>query len=153
MNDVMPLIPAAGRALAWLWGIAVFLLLLGAFFGGIAWRSRAGVVELSDEGLRVKNILYGRSLSWAEIAGEEVVAIDLAHHDGRAWSPRWRTNGLGVPGLQLGWFRLRNGTKGLLFVTDYRRVVRVPTHAGYDILLSAQQPEEMAARIRARAAG
>jgi hypothetical protein len=149
----MPLVPASARALAWLWGIAALLLVLGGFFGFLAWRSRVGAVEFTERGLRVRNLLYGRTIAWDAIANEEAVVLNLSHHDAHQWAPKWRTNGLAVPGLQLGWFRLRNGSKALLFVTNFHGVVRVPTHDGYDLLLSAEQPEEMAARIRARAGG
>ena len=63
--------------------------------------------------------------------------------------PRWRTNGTGLPGYQAGWFKLANGEKALVFVTDPRRVVRVPTTEGFTVLLSVENPEDFLASLRA----
>jgi hypothetical protein len=49
--------------------------------------------------------------------------------------------GTGLPGYQAGWFRLRNGEKALVYLTDRRRAVYVPTTAGYDVLLSPEDPD------------
>jgi hypothetical protein len=40
-------------------------------------------------------------------------------------------------------FKLSNGEKALLFVTDRSRLVYVPTREGYSVLLSATQPNEL----------
>ena len=50
---------------------------------------------------------------------------------------------VGLPGYSEGWFRLVNGEKALLFVTDRSRVVYIPTKDGYSILLSTSKPEEL----------
>jgi hypothetical protein len=47
-----------------------------------------------------------------------------------------------------GWFRLRNGKNALLYVTDRRRTVYVPTTKGYSVLLTPQEPERFLARLK-----
>lgn len=37
---------------------------------------------------------------------------------------------------------MENGERALLFVTDYEKVVYIPTTEGYSLLLSVDQPEE-----------
>ena len=54
--------------------------------------------------------------------------------------PKWRTMGTGLPGYAAGWFKLRNGTKGLLYVTDRTHVARIPTTEGYIVMLSVSDP-------------
>lgn len=57
--------------------------------------------------------------------------------------PVRRTMGTAIPGYRAGWFRLANGAKALLYVTDECRVVYIPTTAGYVVLLSAAKPGEL----------
>lgn len=56
--------------------------------------------------------------------------------------------GTGLPGYRAGWFRLRNGEKALLYVTDGSRAVYIPTNRGYSLLLSSQNPERLVNRLR-----
>jgi hypothetical protein len=59
--------------------------------------------------------------------------------------------GTGLPGFSAGWFRLRNGNKALVYLTDGSRAVYIPTRNGYDVLLSPQQPDAMLVELRRRA--
>jgi hypothetical protein len=52
-----------------------------------------------------------------------------------------RTLGTGLPGYKAGWFRLGNGEKALVYLTDLERAVYVPTRAGYSLLLSPADPQ------------
>ncbi len=54
-----------------------------------------------------------------------------------------------MPGYRAGWFRLANGEKALLYVTDPHKVAYVPTRAGYSLLLSVDRPTEFVERLRA----
>ena len=57
-----------------------------------------------------------------------------------------------MPGYRSGWFRLRDGEKALLYVTDPTRVVYVPTTEGYSVLLSVAEPDVFLSSLR-RATG
>ena len=63
--------------------------------------------------------------------------------------PKWRRIGTALPGYQAGWFRLRNGEKALLYLTDRTRAVYIPTTAGYSLLLSPADPDAYLSRLRA----
>lgn len=52
----------------------------------------------------------------------------------------WRTNGIGVPGFALGWYRSSGGRKVFALVTDQSPVL-VPTRLGYDLLISPVDKE------------
>ena len=56
--------------------------------------------------------------------------------------PARRTNGIGLPGYSEGWFKLANGERALLFVSDKVNVVYIPTREGYSVLLSTANHEE-----------
>jgi hypothetical protein len=64
-------------------------------------------------------------------------------------APKWRTMGTGLPGYQAGWFRLKNGEKALLYLSDRSRAVYVPTTAGYSLLLSPADPDRFLSAVRA----
>ena len=46
--------------------------------------------------------------------------------------------GTGLPGYQAGWFRLRNGDRALVYLTDRSKAVYVQTTDGYGVMLSPQ---------------
>jgi hypothetical protein len=56
--------------------------------------------------------------------------------------------GTGLPGYKAGWFRLRNGERALLYLTDRARAVYGPTSAGYGLLLSPAEPDAFHAALR-----
>jgi len=58
-----------------------------------------------------------------------------------------RTNGIGMPGLSLGWFRTGKG-KAFAAVTDPAKVVILPTTAGYTLLVSPEDPDAFLAALR-----
>jgi hypothetical protein len=70
--------------------------------------------------------------------------IDVAH--ARILGPndpfrlRWRTNGLGWPGLNLGWFSAKGPKR--IFAVDTRKSDRVfvPTFENFDIILTPTDP-------------
>jgi hypothetical protein len=56
--------------------------------------------------------------------------------------------GTGLPGYRAGWFRLKNGERALVYLTDDRRAVYVPTTAGYSVLVSPGEPDQFLAALR-----
>lgn len=62
-----------------------------------------------------------------------------------------RTNGIGMPGLSLGWFARRSERPVFLAVTDWQRVIVIPTELGYDVLFSPNDPEAFLAAMHERA--
>lgn len=106
--------------------------------------------ELSPEGLHIRGELYGRRIPAGELLADQAIAVDLRTDTDRRLVRR--TNGIGLPGYRSGWFRLANGEKALVFVTDQSRVVYIPTRQGYPVLLSVERPQEFLYRLRALAA-
>jgi hypothetical protein len=139
MNHVFRMVPASGKSLWMLGGIALLLVGLLLLFGYVATSSRHVRFEVSPEGLRIIGDLYGRIIPAKSLMVGQAKRLNLAERP--EYQPRLRTNGTGLPGYQAGWFRLRNGDKALLFVTDSTRVVYVPTTAGYSVLLSVVEPD------------
>ncbi len=63
-------------------------------------------------------------------------------------APVIRTFGTGLPGHSTGWYRLRNGEKALLYLTDHSHAVYVPTTAGYAVLVSPKDPARFLAQLQ-----
>lgn len=138
MTETFAIIPASAKAF-WIIGI-VSLLLVGllGLFGVMIHSSRNARFTVSSEGLVLRGDMYGRTIAARDLIIEEAEHIDLRHKG--PYSPKWRTLGTGLPGYLAGWFKLRNGEKALLYVTDNSSVVRVPTRNGYQVLLSVEDP-------------
>jgi PH (Pleckstrin Homology) domain-containing protein len=151
MPEVFHIVPASNRAAATLVPLAglLFIVLVGtvALLGASIRGSRQSSFELTPAGLRLRGDLYGRLVRASELRGGAARVIDLQQE--RRLRPTMRTIGTAVPGYRAGWFRLADGEKALLYVTDPRRVVYVPTRAGYALLLSVDRPTEFVERLRA----
>jgi hypothetical protein len=140
MNKIFPIIPASNASL---WTIAViFIIILGLniLFGYIAYSTRHVQFILSEQGLEIKGDLYGTKLSKNVLKNDQVKLINLEID--KTYQPKWRTNGIGLPGYLSGWFRLKNKEKALLFVTDTKKVVYLPTTKGYSLMMTMQKPED-----------
>jgi hypothetical protein len=166
-ESVFPIQPSSTRAYAILFGLAVFVLLLAAFVavlavtlklpalfiaaaiclvvmalaGYAARSSRRTQLEVSAAGLRVRGDLFGRSIAREDLLPAQAAIVNL--DDAPELKPKWRLCGTAVPGYLAGWFKLCGGRKALVFVTDTRRVVCVPTRKGWSFLASVAEPERL----------
>lgn len=142
--------PASARLL---WVVAAILtVVIGAGFAILAVSvagARTARFEVSRDGLRLRGDLYGRLIPAAQIRRDGVRRVDFEASPELA--PRLRTVGTATPGYSAGWFRLRNGEKALLYLTDRGRAVYVPTTAGFSVLVSPEQPDEFVAALRSEA--
>ena len=144
--NVFPIEPAQGRYLWVLLPVAailmgVMVLLLMSVRG--AQRSQ---FELLPEGLRLSGDLYGRTIAYPQLQLDAARRVDLQRE--QQLRPASRRMGTGLPGYQSGWFRLRNGEKSLLYLTDQSKAVYIPTTAGYSVLLSPADPDGFLAALR-----
>jgi hypothetical protein len=147
MKAIFPIIPATSGPMIIFGIVAVVLLSILLAIGVFAYASRYASFEVSPAGLAIRgDFIYGRRLPAASLRPGEAKAVDLtADRDLRL---EMRTNGAGLPGYSSGWFRLGNGDKALVFVTDRRRVVYLPTREGYALLLSVPEPEKFLGALR-----
>ncbi len=141
MSEIFYMIPASTKAL-WLIGVVLLfalpipLVLLG-YSMYAADHTR---FEVSQQGLRISgDMLYGRFIPATALMLEQAKVLDLSRE--KSYQPKYKTNGMGLPGYKSGWFKLRNGEKALMFVTDPARVVYIPTNKGYATMLSVAHPE------------
>lgn len=137
-STVFPMIPAASKSL-WFFAIISLVLLAGVVLMiWLAWSMRHATFTVSNEGLRLQGDLYGRLIPLQSLKLDEAVVTNL--NTDKDHQPKWRTMGTGLPGYAAGWFKLRNGEKALLYVTDRTHVARIPTTEGYTVMLSVADP-------------
>jgi hypothetical protein len=146
MIETFPIVPGQVRIL---WVLVPVLVILAAIFGGLVFSlagARNARFEVSPVGLRVRGDFYGRFIAAGDLRLDSARAVDLRAEPDLA--PRIRTMGTAVRGYQAGWFRLRDGEKALLYITDPARVAYVPTTRGYALLLSVADPEAFLTSLR-----
>ncbi len=139
-TKVFPISPASGTPLWFILAIVFVLALLIVVFSFFAYSARNARFELNDYGISIRSWLYGRFIPRNVLIATSARMVNLRVEE--AYKPRLRTNGISLPGYDAGWFKLRNGEKALVFMTNASRVVYIPTSKGYSILLTPNQPEE-----------
>ncbi|MGE0460389.1 MAG: PH domain-containing protein [Vicinamibacterales bacterium] len=149
--EVFTIAPAGARPL---WVLLPVALLLAVVFGVILasiFGARSARFEVSPAGLRLSGDFYGRFIPVESLRAADARRVDLGREPGLR--PRWRTMGTGLPGYQAGWFRLANGEKALLYLTDRSKAVHIPTTLGYSLLVSPDNPERFLSALAATGAG
>ena len=129
MSQIFPIIPASAKTF---WFIAILCLIMGiilALFIYFFYSVSHVQVELSFEQITIRGDIYGRTIPLNELVIDKARKINL--NETKEYQPRIRTNGIGLPGYLSGWFRLKNGEKALLFVTDWKTVIYLPTTKNY----------------------
>jgi hypothetical protein len=144
--NVFPIAPAESRYLWFL--IPVIVILLGgvALLATSVRGAHESRFEIRADGLRLEGDLYGRLVPRSQLRLDLARRVDLGREE--ELQPKSRRMGTALPGYQAGWFRLRNGEKALLYLTDRTRAVYIPTTAGYSLLLSPVDPDGFLSRLR-----
>jgi hypothetical protein len=155
VSQVFHIVPGTvrGPAAAVLVALVALVTVVGVLVPVILYRSLSGArtasFEVSPSGLQLKGDLYGRLIPTGELRAAEARRVDLETQT--SLQPRTRTLGTALPGYRSGWFRLRNGEKALVYVTDPNRVVYVPTNKGYSVLVSVQETDSFVDALHALA--
>jgi len=148
--QIFPIAPAGTRPM---WVLAVLILVIVVpVVSVLAVSLRGGNrsrFEVSPGGLRLRGDLFGRFIPAERLRIDAARRVDFG--DAPDLAPRWKSLGTGLPGYQAGWYRLRNGEKALVYLTDESRAVYVPTTEGYGVLLSPADPDRFVEAIHAMA--
>jgi Bacterial PH domain len=117
MNEIFEITSSNAR-----WGfVALGLIPVLIGLGLVASGLNTPKLEITDAGLRLSGELYGRFIPSTELKLEQSRLVDLKREPNL--EPTLRTFGTGLPGYNTGWFRLRNGEKALLYLTDRTQAV------------------------------
>jgi len=119
---------------------AALLLILTVLF----WPRPLRVLVTPHE-LKVSGSVYGRTLARGDLDLSDARTVDLRHEPGLV--PVRRSNGIGLPNYQVGWFRLKNGQRALCFLTRRDSVLYLPTKQNFVLLLSTSEPDRLLAAL------
>jgi hypothetical protein len=114
------------------WATLVTLLVVGCFTG-VVYFSEKPSVEVNNGYLTINSLFYGKKIAVEKIHLDGIRPLDMNKDAG--YTVKWRTNGIGLPGYRVGWMRLSNGNKALVYLTDSDGVALLPTD-DYDILIN-----------------
>jgi hypothetical protein len=147
MTSIFPIIPAGSKPLYLM--IPIFLILIGVFFivALTLYGSKRASLHLSPAGLSFRGDLYGRKLIPVQhLRTTDTRIVNLEQETGLR--PAGKRIGTGLPGYASGWFSLQSGEKALVYLTDGRKAVYIPTDLGYSILASVTEPEKLLAELQ-----
>jgi len=101
--------------------------------------------ELGKDGLCIRVSFINKRWALAELdsAGACLVNLDTR----KELRPKWKLWGAAMPGLSSGLFKLYNGEKSHLYITDRQKVVYIPTQSG-PVLLSLERPGDFLAALQ-----
>jgi hypothetical protein len=100
-------------------------------------------ITLRDGTIHLKGGSYHERVPLAAITGARIV--NLARD--RAVAPATRENGMRLPGYQVGWYTLRDGTWAFVLRSARTRAVYIETNREFAALLGVRQPERLLAQI------
>jgi hypothetical protein len=126
------------------WVLIIVFVLVGAFTG-IIYLSKKPSVDISNGFLTIKSLFYGKRISIEKINVNGIKQLNL--NNDRDYNIKFRTNGIGMPNYYVGWMRLNNGNKALVYLTDKTNVVLIPTN-DYDVLISTDDFTGITAALR-----
>ncbi len=146
--SVFPIAPAASRYLWFFLPIVALLIGVTIMLAVSIKGAHTSTFEVFADSLRLRGDLYGRTIPKSQLQLNLARRVDFRLEP--ELLPKWKRIGTGLPGYQSGWFRLRNGDKALLYLTDRTKAVYVPTSEGYSLLLSPMDPDGFLAALRSR---
>lgn len=132
-------------------GIIVVLPVTGLFLYVFikSWHSD---VQVSKSQLVFNVPLYSKAFPIDHMSLSQIQQLDLTKSNDIRLSHR--NNGIGLPGFQLGYYKLKQQYQGidnaLIFVTDSKKVIAVPTKHNVLLLFSVDDPDKVLAELRNR---
>lgn len=125
-------------------GLALVLLVMGWIsVACLRWRD----VTLRDDHLLVRATMYRKRIPYTSIRPSSLRVVDAREHT--EFRPWLKTNGVGLPGLLAGHFRLKGWKKAFVLITT-QPVVAFEITDGAWVLFSAVSPARAVESIRAR---
>jgi len=136
--------PASSNAMPG-WAIGLLFGLGPAVLIGTAAGIRHPMIRLGKNGLLIKVSFIHKTWALSDLDRAGASLVDLERREDLR--PKWKLWGAALPGLSSGLFKLRNGEKSHLYLTDRRQVVFIPTVNG-PILLSLENPRQFIEHLK-----
>jgi hypothetical protein len=154
--DILCLLPCAIMAALWFanpgefsevpaWAMALISIIGPAIVLVSLKGVRSPVLLLDSNGISLQVSFINKRWALAELNSAGARTVDLQYH--RELRPKWKLWGAAMPGLSSGLFKLYNGEKAHVYLTDRQKVVYIPTQNG-PILLSLERPKDFLAALK-----
>jgi hypothetical protein len=131
------------------------MFLLSAAFAWLALRSGKARLIVTGLGLELRGEYGKRKFAKNELMLQKARVIDLNLEVEKPLRPAWRKIGTDfqigtdLPRYQSGWFWLMNKSEALVYVSDWKHVLHIPTTKNHSILFSSPQAETILEKLRA----
>ena len=125
-----------------LWLLGLLLGIGPAILIAAAMGVRNPQAKLGKDGLSIK------VKQWAVSAIDRSNAALINLESRQDLRPKWKLWGAAMPGLSSGLFKLYDGRKAHVYITDRSKVVYLPTQSG-PVLLSLERPREFLDALQA----
>jgi uncharacterized protein YqjF (DUF2071 family) len=102
-------------------------------FLGVMFFAKNPEIIVTGEDLSIKSLVYGVTMPLNKINSGGIRQLNLQSEE--EYNIRRRVNGIGLPYYTVGWMRLNNGNRALVYLSDKTNVVLIPTDE-YDVLYS-----------------
>lgn len=129
-----------------IYAIGFLVILLGVFILVMLVSSRNYTLSVAEDRLLIRSLFYNTDLKLNDIDIENIKLVDLHNSDIKIQN---RLNGVGLPGLLVGWFSSSVG-KLKLYISDKSHVLFIPTKLDYQILFSTEQGDEVIQTIKGK---
>ena len=151
-NAPVPVAGVAGDSLVGgrLLGAGTVLAITAAVYAGLVLLMRRHRMAMDAGGIEVATSFYTRRLRWEQLRLGAARVIDIDERP--ELKPMLKANGASMPGFHSGWFRSRNFTRLFVATAGGKRLLWLPTHEGYDLLLQPRKPAAALERMKALAA-
>lgn len=96
-------------------------------------------LRISSGQIEVGMFPFRKRLPIRDVVGSAARVVDPV----RGPRLRWRKNGIGLPGMQLGWFTTSSGKPVFAATAGLKGRVLIPTRGAHDILVSCLDPDRV----------
>ena len=125
---------------------AIVVLVLGVLIAIIHSAAKNTTISLTNENLVIKSSFWSKKIPLENILIDEIKPINLSENSDYQLS--FRTSGVNLANVKMGWMRLKNKSKALVFITDKKNVALIPTK-DFQILFSMNNIDEFISKIKA----
>jgi hypothetical protein len=144
-GNVFKIVPSSAAGHWIILGIVLVFFAFAIYFVFVSYSLRNVKCEITDQGLRLRGGVYRKFIPKDSIIKNKVRLLNINVE--KEFRPVRRTRGLTLPGYREGWFKLSNNEKALLYLSDWSKVVYVPTKDGRSVLISPENANELYRRI------
>ena len=123
----------------------VVSLSLAGLFAWFGFAQAKSSITIDEQTLVLRLPMYGRTIGLDRLSPESLPRVNA--DTGAPYQLSWRTNGLSVPGYNLGWFQTKTAGKVLAAMTR-DDAVACKTKDGYSILVSIADADGFVSAVR-----